>query len=153
MGSDTFEYLIADPYNVAGSSADTSATVPAGFEIRTIPSFTWAVFPCKGEMPHALQDVNKSKLYCRSIEKNVPFRIHKSSKKDSKRHIFMYRYCKTLILTFNNIFLTKRDSTETIFLHRYSPHMQPTVPDTKNTLSAISPRAQTQNNPQPHCRP
>ena len=52
MGSDTFEYLIADPYN-------PTKDVPDGFEVRTIPAFTWAVFPCKGAMPTALQDVNK----------------------------------------------------------------------------------------------
>ena len=26
--------------------------------MRTIPSFDWAIFPCKGAMPNALQDVN-----------------------------------------------------------------------------------------------
>lgn len=52
MGQDTFEYLIADPYDPAGE-------VPEGFVVRTIPAFTWAVFPCRGAMPDALQDVNK----------------------------------------------------------------------------------------------
>lgn len=51
MGHDTFEYLIADPYNPA-------AEVPEGFVVKTIPQFTWAVFPCRGPMPDALQDVN-----------------------------------------------------------------------------------------------
>ncbi len=51
MKGDTFEYMIADPYNPVNE-------VPKGFVIRTIPSFTWAVFPCKGPMPTALQDVN-----------------------------------------------------------------------------------------------
>lgn len=55
MGSDSFEYLIADPYYAANPTND----IPSGFEIRTIPAFTWAVFPCKGALPHALQDVNK----------------------------------------------------------------------------------------------
>lgn len=50
MGSDSFEYLIADNYK--------GQEVPEGFVLRTIPSFTWAVFPCKGPMPEALQDVN-----------------------------------------------------------------------------------------------
>ena len=51
MKGDTFEYMIADLYNPVNE-------VPEGFVIRTIPSFTWAVFPCKGPMPTALQDVN-----------------------------------------------------------------------------------------------
>ncbi|WP_330413671.1 GyrI-like domain-containing protein [Coprococcus sp. AF21-14LB] len=51
MGHDTFEYLIADPYNPVKE-------VPEGFTVKTIPEFTWAVFPCKGALPYALQDVN-----------------------------------------------------------------------------------------------
>lgn len=51
MGHDTFEYLIADPY-------DPIKEVPEGFIVKTIPEFTWAVFPCKGAMPYVLQDVN-----------------------------------------------------------------------------------------------
>ncbi len=51
MGNDTFEYLIADPY-------DGKREVPDGFVTRTIPEFTWAVFPCVGAMPNPLQDVN-----------------------------------------------------------------------------------------------
>ena len=50
MGMDTFEYLIADTYR--------GQEVPDGFVLRTIPSFQWAVFPCRGAMPDALQDVN-----------------------------------------------------------------------------------------------
>ena len=48
---DTFEYLIADTYR--------GQEVPEGFVLRTIPSFQWAVFPCRGAMPTALQDVNQ----------------------------------------------------------------------------------------------
>lgn len=51
MKQDAFEYMIADPYNPVNE-------IPEGFVIRTIPSFTWAVFPCKGSMPTALQGVN-----------------------------------------------------------------------------------------------
>lgn len=51
MGQDSFEYLIADIYNPAKD-------IPEGFVTRIIPAFTWAVFPCKGPMPHALQKVN-----------------------------------------------------------------------------------------------
>ena len=52
MGHDTFEYLIADMYNPV-------MEVPQGFMVKKIPAFTWAVFPCRGAMPNALQDVNK----------------------------------------------------------------------------------------------
>lgn len=51
MGQDSFEYLIADPF-------DGKKDVPEGYVVKTVPSFTWAVFPCKGAMPDALKDVN-----------------------------------------------------------------------------------------------
>ena len=51
MGNSEFEYMIADVYN-------PSTDIPDGFVTKTIPAFTWAVFPCKGPMPVALQDVN-----------------------------------------------------------------------------------------------
>jgi len=51
MGNESFEYLIADIYN-------PTMEVPAGLITKTIPSFTWAVFPCKGAMPMSLQNVN-----------------------------------------------------------------------------------------------
>ncbi len=51
MGGEDFEYMIADVYNPVSDNPD-------GFVTKTIPSFTWAVFPCKGPMPEALQDVN-----------------------------------------------------------------------------------------------
>ena len=51
MGRETFEYLIADPYV-------PEKAVPDGFVLRTIPAFTWAVFPCTGAMPDALQDIS-----------------------------------------------------------------------------------------------
>ncbi len=55
MGGCNFEYLIADP-----CTQDTP--VPEGLCLRTIPAFTWAVFPIRGAMPEALQDVN-TKIY------------------------------------------------------------------------------------------
>lgn len=55
MGTESFEYLIADPYS-------PEHEVPEGFVVRTIPAFTWAVFPCCGAMPKAFQDVN-TKIY------------------------------------------------------------------------------------------
>lgn len=55
MGNEKFEYLIADVYHPA-------TEIPKDMVVRTIPAFTWAVFPCKGALPDALQDVNM-KLY------------------------------------------------------------------------------------------
>lgn len=49
--TDSFDYMIADNYLPWNE-------IPEGFSARTIPSYTWAVFPCKGAMPKALQDVN-----------------------------------------------------------------------------------------------
>lgn len=46
-----FKYMIADEY-------DENKEYPDGFEITEIPANTWAVFPCRGAMPKALQDVN-----------------------------------------------------------------------------------------------
>lgn len=51
MGNESFEYLIADLYNPA-------MDIPEGFVVKTIPAFTWAVFPCIGPMPDALQNIN-----------------------------------------------------------------------------------------------
>lgn len=51
MGNSEFEYMIADIYNPV-------MDVPEGFVTKTIPAFTWAVFPCKGSMPASMQDVN-----------------------------------------------------------------------------------------------
>lgn len=46
-----FDYLIADNYL-------PYKEVPAGYVTKTIPAGTWAVFPCRGALPKALQDVN-----------------------------------------------------------------------------------------------
>ena len=51
MGNEQFEYLIADVYN-------PSEDVPEGFVVRTIPAFTWAVFPCRGVLAQTMQDTN-----------------------------------------------------------------------------------------------
>lgn len=50
-GNECFEYLIADPFN-------PPADVPEGLAVRTIPAFTWAVFPCKGALSQSMQTVN-----------------------------------------------------------------------------------------------
>lgn len=51
MDSRSFEYLIADDY-------DGQRDIPNGFKTVTIPQNTWAIFPCIGPMPDALQSVN-----------------------------------------------------------------------------------------------
>lgn len=53
MDSDgkSFDYLIADNYVPWND-------VPEGFETRVLPAGTWAVFPCRGALPDALQSVN-----------------------------------------------------------------------------------------------
>ena len=52
MGNETFEYLIADIYH-------PSVDIPKGFITKTIPAFTWAVFPCKGALPNSMKDIDK----------------------------------------------------------------------------------------------
>ena len=51
MAGEVFEYLIGDNY-------DPAKEIPEGFVTKVIPAFTWAVFPCKGPMPNALQETN-----------------------------------------------------------------------------------------------
>lgn len=46
-----FEYMIADNYLPWNE-------VPEGYTTRVIPAGAWAVFPCRGALPKALQDVN-----------------------------------------------------------------------------------------------
>lgn len=46
-----FTYLIADNYI-------PWQEVPEGLTVKVIPASTWAVFPCRGPLPQALQDVN-----------------------------------------------------------------------------------------------
>ncbi|SHN69756.1 AraC family transcriptional regulator [Desulfitobacterium chlororespirans] len=52
MGSDEFEYLIADDYA-------SSSELPDGFITKVIPKHSWAVFACKGAMPQSLQNTNQ----------------------------------------------------------------------------------------------
>jgi len=52
MGSNEFEYLIADTYN-------PSVEIPDNFVTKVIPKHTWAVFACKGAAPKSIQDVNQ----------------------------------------------------------------------------------------------
>lgn len=67
MGGNTFEYLIADDYDPAGD-------IPAGFVARTIPAHTWAVFPCTGKMPQALQELNR-KIFSEWLPASSEYKI------------------------------------------------------------------------------
>ncbi len=51
MDGKEFDYYIADIYL-------SSKEIPDGYELKVIPAGTWAVFPCRGALPKALQDVN-----------------------------------------------------------------------------------------------
>ncbi len=44
-------YMIADYYSEEKANIE-------GFEVKELPAGTWAVFPCRGPMPTALQEVN-----------------------------------------------------------------------------------------------
>jgi AraC family transcriptional regulator len=46
-----FDYFIADNYIPWNE-------IPQGYETKVIPAGTWAIFPCHGALPKALQDVN-----------------------------------------------------------------------------------------------
>ena len=46
-----FDYIIADNYLPWNE-------LPEGYVTKVIPAGTWAVFPCRGALPKALQDVN-----------------------------------------------------------------------------------------------
>lgn len=46
-----FDYLIADNYIPWNE-------IPEGYETKIIPEGTWAIFPCRGALPKALQNVN-----------------------------------------------------------------------------------------------
>lgn len=52
MGGNRFTYLIGDNYDPAGE-------VPEGYTTRTIPAYTWAVFPCKGAASRSMPDVHR----------------------------------------------------------------------------------------------
>ncbi len=51
MGGETFEYIIAENYK------DGMENIK-GVTVKTIPKFTWAVFPCRGECIKSLQETN-----------------------------------------------------------------------------------------------
>lgn len=61
-----FDYLIADNYIPWNE-------VPEGFVTRVIPAGTWAVFPCRGPLPTALQEVN-TKIWSEWMPNNKAYR-------------------------------------------------------------------------------
>lgn len=52
MGGNEFEYLIAEDYSKEKDGME-------GYIVKTIPKFTWAVFPCYGPGPESIQETNK----------------------------------------------------------------------------------------------
>ena len=52
MGGNEFEYLIAEDYS------DEKGCIE-GCVVKTIPKFTWAIFPCCGRSPSSIQETNK----------------------------------------------------------------------------------------------
>lgn len=66
-GPGFFKYMIADDY-VPGRE------YPEKFTTEVIPENTWAVFPCKGSMPKALQSVNE-KIYKEWLPQNPDYEV------------------------------------------------------------------------------
>jgi len=62
-----FKYLIADDY-------DPSKEYPDRFVTEVIPENTWAVFPCKGPMPSAMQEVYQ-KIFKEWIPNNPDYEV------------------------------------------------------------------------------
>lgn len=52
MKGKDFSYMVADNY-------DGKAPVPYGLTTKTIPAFTWAVFPCKGSVAKVMPQISK----------------------------------------------------------------------------------------------
>lgn len=63
---DSFEYMIADIYR--------GQEVPDGLVLREIPAFTWAIFPCRGAMPEAIQGVT-NRIYTEWLPTVFDFEI------------------------------------------------------------------------------
>ena len=73
-----FDYWIADPYIPYNE-------IPEGLSATVIPASTWAVFPCRGPLPHTLQDLNtriwtewlpNCKNYCLARNSTSPLLIY-----------------------------------------------------------------------------
>lgn len=66
-GDGEFDYYIADNYIPWNE-------VPDGYETKVIPAGTWAVFPCRGALPKALQDVN-AKIWSEWLPTNKDYKL------------------------------------------------------------------------------
>ena len=75
-----FKYMIADNYH-------PEKEIPEGLETHIIPRLTWAVFPCKGPLPKALQDVNQ-RIFSEWLPNNNTYEI------SEHYNIEMYSDCK-----------------------------------------------------------
>ena len=53
---------------------DPAKEIPDGFTTRTIPAHTWAVFPCTGRMPQALQGLNQQ-IFSQWLPTNPDYKI------------------------------------------------------------------------------
>lgn len=62
-----FTYYIADDYA-------PWLQLPKSVEVRVIPAHTWAVFPCKGALPDALQSVN-TKIWNEWLPSSKQYRL------------------------------------------------------------------------------
>ena len=67
MGGDEFEYLIAEDYSKEKEGME-------GYVVKTIPKFTWAIFPCYGPMPSSIQEVNK-KIFSEWLPNCIDYEI------------------------------------------------------------------------------
>ena len=67
MDGADFDYMIAD-------GCPSPSDAPEGFVTRVIPAATWAVFPCRGALPKALQDVN-TRIYSEWLPSSRSWRL------------------------------------------------------------------------------
>ena len=66
MSNCQFSYLIAGEYR--------GGPIPAGMKTYAFPALTWAVFPCQGPLPGALQSVN-TKIFQEWLPNNPDYEI------------------------------------------------------------------------------
>lgn len=61
-----FKYMIADDYT-------PWKNIPDGAEMLVIPAGTWAVFPCKGALPHSIHSLTK-RIFCEWLPSNGEYK-------------------------------------------------------------------------------
>ena len=93
-GGSTMDYKIIEKeaFTVIGVSRcfdnyHPEKEIPEGLETHIIPRLTWAVFPCKGPLPKALQDVNQ-RIFSEWLPNNNTYEI------SEHYNIEMYSDCK-----------------------------------------------------------